>query len=159
MKSIRGVLHVSATNLAKHVGCRHLTELDRRVAEGILAAPMWRDPALTLLQKRGLAHEEAYVADLKNQGRQVVGLRDVDAATASERTVQAMRDGADVVAQADLGNGRWSGRADLLLRVEKPSERRKQSYGQLAATLRSTENWPGRELVPAEQRHRPRRGR
>ena len=70
-----------------------------------------------------------------------------------------MRDGADVVVQADLGNGWWSGRADLLLRVEKPSERRKQSYGQLAATLHSTENWPGRELVPAEQRHRPRRGR
>ena len=57
-----GSLRLSATDLAKHLGCRHLTELDRQVALGTLNASTWHDPALALLQKRGLAHEEAYVA-------------------------------------------------------------------------------------------------
>jgi uncharacterized protein len=45
----------------------------------------------------------------------------VDGETARERTVGAMREGVDVVVQAELGNSRWSGRADLLVRVERAS--------------------------------------
>ena len=72
------LLRLAATDLAKHLGCRHLTQLDRAVAEGVLPAPSWHDPALALLQARGLAHEEAYIEHLKRQERQVVWLRDVD---------------------------------------------------------------------------------
>ena len=49
-----GSLRLSATGLAKHLGCRHLTELAHQVALGTLEASTWHDPALALLQKRGL---------------------------------------------------------------------------------------------------------
>jgi len=123
-----GLLRLSATDLGKHLGCSHLTQLDRSVAEGVLPAPSWHDPALALLQKRGLAHEEAYVEHLRGQGLQVVALRDVDGETAAERTLQSIRDGVDVVVQAELSRGRWHGRADLLLRVEELSDLGSWSY-------------------------------
>lgn len=36
MKKDNGQFRYSATDLAKHLGCTHLTELDRKVAEGLL---------------------------------------------------------------------------------------------------------------------------
>ena len=65
-------LRLAAKDLAGHLACRHLTELDREVAEGRRAGPQWRDPALALLQARGLAHERAYVAYLRETGLGVV---------------------------------------------------------------------------------------
>jgi uncharacterized protein len=128
MKIDGGLLRLSATDLGKHLGCRHLTELDRQVAEGTRAFPNWHDPALAPLQKRGLAHEEAYVAHLQAQGRRILSLRDMDGETARERAVQAMREGVEVIVQADLGNERWSGRADLLVKVPRPSKLGEWSY-------------------------------
>lgn len=128
MKQVAGSLRISATDLSKHLGCRHLTELDRQVVMGTRPGPEWSDPAVALLQKRGLVHEGAYLAHLEGQGRQVLSLREVEGETARERTVQAMRDGADVIVQADLSGGRWTGRADFLLKVARPSMLGSWSY-------------------------------
>src|SRR5260221_1620449 len=122
------LLRFSASDLAKHLACKHLTELDRAVAEGRIEAPAWRDPALALLQERGLAHELAYVEHLRSSGLAVVELRDVDGIAAAERTRVAMREGADAIVQADLHESRWGGRADVLLRVPEPSDLGGWSY-------------------------------
>jgi uncharacterized protein len=45
-----------------------------------------------------------------------------------ERTVTAMRAGIGVIAQADLKNGNWFGRADVLLKVNAPSQLGNWSY-------------------------------
>ena len=45
-----------------------------------------------------------------------------------ERALEAMRAGADAIVQAELGRGRWVGRADVLLRVEEPSDLGSWSY-------------------------------
>ena len=107
--------HLSATRLANHLACRHLTQLDRAVDEGGLPRPEWRDPTLALLAERGLAHEAAYVRHL---GRDHV-VRDLrDAATGdTAATLEAMRAGAGAVVQAPLAWDGWAGRADVLLRV------------------------------------------
>ncbi len=120
---------LSATDLANHLACRHLTELDRAVAEGRLDAPAGFDPALALLAQRGAAHERAFVAHLVAAGLSVTELGDdgKDGAGA-QRTLSAMRTGADVLVQAPLGEGTWRGRADLLLRVEEPSDLGPWSY-------------------------------
>ncbi|HEX5135341.1 MAG TPA: TM0106 family RecB-like putative nuclease [Planctomycetota bacterium] len=111
-------LLLSASDLANHLACAHLTELDRAVAEGRLKAPAWHDPALELLQERGLAHEKAYVEHLRATGLTVADLRD---SPSVERTLAAMRSGAGAIVQAELKDGRVGGRADVLLRLDEPS--------------------------------------
>ena len=122
MRTRDGRLTFSAGDLAGHLACGHLSDLDRRAARGELERPVRKDPVLELLQERGLEFERAYVDHLRAQGREVVELRDVEGGTALERTREACRRGVDVIVQAELGSGRWHGRADLLVRAEGESD-------------------------------------
>jgi uncharacterized protein len=122
------VLRLAATDIANHLACRHLTQLDRSVAEGRRAAPAWRDPSLALLQQRGLLHERAYIDHLRAAGLSIVELGTDKARPSVDQTVAAMRDGADAIVQADLGGDRWIGRADVLLQVQEPSNLGHWSY-------------------------------
>ena len=123
MRVREGTVTVSATDLANHLSCRHLTTLDLRLARGELSEPSWQDPHLRVLQQRGLQHEKAYVESLRSKGLAVVDLSHAQAESASEATWAAMRDGAQVIVQAGLETGDWKGRADVLLRVEHPEPR------------------------------------
>ena len=122
------VLRLSATDAANHLACRHLTQLDRAVAEGRRKAPAWRDPGLALLQERGLRHERAYVEDLRANGLRVVELVDGALWSPVDQTMDAMRAGADVIVQASLGRDQWMGRADVLLKVPQSSSLGNWSY-------------------------------
>lgn len=129
MHIFNGSLTFSASDLSNYLACRHLSHLDRNVAEGTLDAPTWRDPGLVLLQRRGLAHEQAYVDHLRAHGLQLVDLRQVEEGdSALEKTLHAMDDGVDGIIQGALQHGAWSGRADLLMRVESPSDLGPWSY-------------------------------
>lgn len=113
---------LSATDLANHLVCKHLSELERRVALGELARPMWTDPALDLLRERGKDHERAFVPYLVSCGKRIVDLNGVESDEALCRTIDAARAGSDVIVQAALQHGRWRGRVDILERVEEPSD-------------------------------------
>jgi uncharacterized protein len=116
-------LRLSATDLANHLACRHLTALDRGVAEGRWKPPDWFRPEADVLRQRGLEHERAYLAHLERQGLTITRLPELaPAAEALAQTLDAMRSGAQAIAQATLASGRWFGRADLLLRVDGKSE-------------------------------------
>ncbi len=119
---------LTATNLANHLACKHLTGLDVRVRAGELAKPQWHDASLELLRERGIAHELAYVEHLRSQGLNVVDLGDFKGADNTERTLQAARNGVDVIVQAHLEDARFHGYADILRRVEEPSELGAWSY-------------------------------
>ncbi|PYS27384.1 MAG: hypothetical protein DMG11_16560 [Acidobacteria bacterium] len=122
-------VRLSASDMAKHLACRHLTFLDLLAARGELKRPYRHDPSVDVLIERGLRHEAAYLAYLKEQGLEV--LADVDGLdddTRFQRTLDSMRAGAAVIAQADLKDGRWYGRADVLLKVDKPSDLGNWSY-------------------------------
>lgn len=67
MQFRNGQIILSATDLIRHLGCAHLTQLDRDVIEGRRKKPVWSDPGLELLQQRGLAHESRYVDHLKSK--------------------------------------------------------------------------------------------
>ena len=122
MKSHKGGVRLSASDLANHLGCRHLTFLDLGAARGEIEAPMYRDVALEALQERGLAHETAYVDSLRTQGLSIVRLPDdLSAQEAFDQTSAAMREGRDVIVQATLLGDGWMGRADVLRRVEAPA--------------------------------------
>ena len=122
MKSHKGGVRLSASDLANHLGCRHLTFLDLGAARGEIDAPMYRDVALEALQERGLAHETAYVESLRTQGLSIVRVpNDLPAQEAFDQTCAAMREGHDVIVQATLLGDGWMGRADVLRRVEAPA--------------------------------------
>src|SRR5437762_6736569 len=112
MQLIDANVVLSATDLAKHLACRHATVLDLMAARGEIQRVYRNDPSIEVLEERGRRHEAAYLAHLREQGHGVVEGRGL------EGTSDAMRRGAGVIAQADLQNGRWRGRADIL-RIER----------------------------------------
>lgn len=118
MKYEKDHLKLAATDLANHLGCRHLTQLARLVASGELKRPFWHDPALEVLIKRGHDHEAAYVDHLRKKNLTVVDLKN----KSPEYTVEAMREGADVITQATLEDGAWAGMADILIKVDGKSK-------------------------------------
>ena len=135
MRTAAHGLDLSASDLANHLGCHHLTQLDLAVATGDRQPPEWRDPALAVLQQRGLELEQTYLDHLRRQGRHVVELGSDEDGSALERTISAMRGGAEIIYQATLRSGHWHGRADFLKRVERPSELGSWSYEVLDAKL------------------------
>lgn len=118
MRLLHTILTLTPTDVAAHLACRHLTQLDRAIATGTLPITIRPDPHLVALRQRGELHEAAYVQTLVAQGRTVTDLRGTHDAGA---TLEAMRRGVDVIVQPPLASGRVVGRADVLLRVHGDS--------------------------------------
>ena len=125
-----GRLTLSATDLSNFLSCRHRTALEMGVAAGRFSRPQVDDPRLDALFRRGLDHEAAYVSSLTaSSTARVVGLGDVtERASAIQQTVAAMREGADAIVQAALGDDRWYGRPDVLRKVAGASALGAWSY-------------------------------
>src|ERR1700730_7220615 len=123
MRVRQGTATLSATDLANHLSCRHLTTLDLRLAKGEIAEPSWENPHLRVLQQLGLEHEKTYIESLRSKGLTIVDLSNEAEEMAGESTWAAMKSGAQAIVQARLGSGDWRGRADVLLRVERLEKR------------------------------------
>ncbi|MFT5517371.1 MAG: putative RecB family nuclease [Rhodothermales bacterium] len=124
MQLTQGILLLSASDLTNHLGCDHLTELNRAVTRGELEKPHYKDHALELLQARGLRFEGEFVDHLRRQGtlHDLREDRDKDdpegqRLRALDKTRKAMASGVDFIVQATLQTGRWRGVADVLRRV------------------------------------------
>lgn len=135
-----GRLVLSPTDLARFLGCAHATALDLRVALGRAPAPSEGvDEQLAFIAARGLAHERAYLERLRGEGRRVVvAAPSADPVAAEAATVAAMRHGADAIAQGTLFDGRWIGRADVLLRRELAAGEPRSTYGDWAYDIVDT---------------------
>lgn len=122
MKNTSGTIHLVASDLVGHLNCRHLSSLDVQVASGLLAKPDYYDPLLEILRERGRRHEQDFIEDLKTSCYEVAVIEGVDITEESVRaTLRTMRNGNAIIAQAALRYDRWSGRADIIRRVETPS--------------------------------------
>ena len=131
MKQTTDALVRSPTDLSNFLSCRHLSTLDLRVARGEMERPERYAPVLEDLRARGLAHERAYLERLRAEGLTIAGgseTGDGTAASGVEATLDAMREGVDVVYQATLEDDGWSGRVDFLRRVDVPSDLGAWSY-------------------------------
>jgi hypothetical protein len=91
MRVRQGKLTQSATDLANHMSCRHLTNVDLRLARGEIAEPSWENPNLRVMQQRGLEHEKAYVKSLRSKGLVVIDLSHEPEELASEATWAARK--------------------------------------------------------------------
>src|SRR5213594_3970540 len=129
MRQTGSVLRLSATDLANHLACHHLTQLNLAVARGERRPPDFYRPDVAILRERGSEHEMAFLSHLEGQGLRIARPADApDEDGAFGRTLSAMREGADVIVQATLLDGRWFGRADVLRRVPRPSRLGAWSY-------------------------------
>ena len=133
MRLVDDLLKLSATDLANHLSCARLSELDFAAAEGRARKPRWRDPLAALLAERGLEHEKAYLEHLRAAGD--LAVEQIGADRGAAATAAAMRAGVDLIYQAPLGNERWFGRADFLRRCAVPSALGEWSYEVIDAKL------------------------
>ena len=129
MRSIDGIIQLSAADLMGHLSCRHLTKLDTAVATGKLEGPKVWDPLLQILWERGMAHEQSYIEHLEQAGLEVARIDGAGIETKQVNdTIDAMRAGTQIIVQGALTYGKWAGRTDILRRVEPQSELGDWSY-------------------------------
>lgn len=123
-------LLLSATDVARHLACRHLTQLELSVAEGERPKPrFFPDPQLDALRWRGSEHERAFLDHLRAQGLDVEAMPAAeDPMAATARTRDAIERGVEVIAQGTLLGGGWRGRPDVLIRVAAPESSRGWLY-------------------------------
>jgi len=122
MQKQNSIVYYSASDIANFLDCEHLTMLDLINLETPLPQAVDDDEAI-LYQRKGLAHEAAYLQQLQSHATHfadISGYRD-NVAIAIDQTRAAMRDGADIIYQAALMDGCFIGHADFLKRVPKTS--------------------------------------
>jgi uncharacterized protein len=101
-----------------------------------MSKPRIWDPVLETLAERGAQHEQAFIEHLKSVGHSVTIVDGVGIdSSAFDSTLKAMKRGDPVIVQGALQAGRWNGRADVLLRVERPSRLGHWSYEVIDAKL------------------------
>src|SRR5713101_7516651 len=122
MRRDAGSLVLSATDLSNFLNCPHRTALEMGEALGKGKRPVWSNSLVEALFARGLEHERNYVSRLSAAGKKVVDLTEIKShEKAISAALEAMGDGAEVIVQGAVGDRRWYGRPDVLLRVESPS--------------------------------------
>ena len=73
MQLIDGRPVYAATDLVGFLACTHRLALERAALAELVERPIRDDPEIELIAKRGVAHELAYLAELRASGRSVVG--------------------------------------------------------------------------------------
>jgi predicted RecB family nuclease len=123
MRKIDGALRLSASDLMRFKGCRHATTLDLRRLEVGDIEPGEDSAEAELLQRQGDEHELAFLNKLKASGRTVLEIpkEGLSLEQSVQLTLEAMRQGPDVIFQGALLGGAWGGYSDFLERVERPS--------------------------------------
>jgi uncharacterized protein len=129
MKIIDSTIYLSASDLSTYISCKHATFLNLQLAKKIISSPPTYDnPSLRALQQRGEEFESDYIKYLKDSGKTVVEISKGETKEAAAQTVEAMKQGADVIYQARLEQDTWNGWADFLIRVDKAGKFGSWSY-------------------------------
>lgn len=129
MKYKNNKIIYSPSDLSSHSSCKHLTQLNKQHARGEIADPeMYNNRVLTMLKEKGIEFEASHLQKLKDEGKTIAEINNEDP-HAEKHTIDAMKAGVDVVYQARLKeDGKWSGWADFLMRVDTPSNLGEWSY-------------------------------
>jgi hypothetical protein len=131
----------SASDLVNYLECEHLTALDLIDLETPLPKTKDSDQA-KLIQDKGYAHEADFLAVLKARHSSLIDIAAIGGNLEQKiaNTLQAMRDGFEIIFQATLRDGSLIGHADFLRKVSRPSELGDWSYEVM-------DNYPAIEAV------------
>jgi predicted RecB family nuclease len=135
MRVQKGTIYLSPSDLTRFQSCEHASALDLRFTNGDELHPAQDTADVVLLQKKGLAHEETFLAKLP-QDDVVQICRDKDFETAAEQTRDAMRYGAAWIYQGALESGHWQGWSDFMEKKSVPSALGDYSYEVLDTKLK-----------------------
>ena len=120
MKIVEGRVRVAASDVANFLACQELTQLDLRMARGMLRPPHPVDLGFEDLVRRGEEHERGVLERFRADGHEVADL--TGAGDPAEATADAIRAGAGVIYQGTLtGPGdevALFGRPDFLVRAD-----------------------------------------
>ena len=131
----------SASDLSNHIHCKHLTNLNYDVVEGLKEKPISNNKVLDVLRERGIDFENSFLNELESKGFSIVKI-DQEVENARQKTIEAMHQGADYIYQARLSNEKWQGWADFLVKVNQSSNLGDWSY-EVIDTKLSTETRAG----------------
>ena len=139
MQRIDGRVVYSATDLNQYLECGHLVALERAAAEGRMTRP---DPGkqVALIAEKGLLHEQRYLDAMRARHETIVEIVQTASSLAgveqaARDTLAAMETGASVIYQATFFHDGFIGKADFLLRIERPSAKWGWSYEVLDTKL------------------------
>ncbi len=143
MRLSDGRIQLAPTDLGPHLECVHATACARAWALGEGAGPSGGGDYQELIRTKGDLHEARVLARLREAGVDIVEIpRTNDPEMAQELTIQAMSAGAQAIAQATFVRDGWSGRADILERVDLPTELGGWGYEAVDAKLARNEALP-----------------
>ena len=119
MRLTDGHIQLAPTDLGPHLECAHATACARAFALGAGPGPAGGGDYQELIRTKGDLHEARVLTRLREAGVDIVEIpRTDEPEQAQELTLQAMRAGAQAIAQATFVRDGWSGRADILERVD-----------------------------------------
>src|SRR5215208_5850233 len=135
MRLEKGSIVLSPSDLTRFQTCEHASALDLKFTKGDKLQPAEDTADVVLLQKKGLAHEETFLAKLP-QDDVVKISHDKDFAIAAEQTQEAMRHGVAWIYQGALESGHWQGWSDFMERKNVHSALGDYSYEVLDTKLK-----------------------
>lgn len=142
MKKENSGIIFSPSDLANHLSCKHLTNLNKKAALGEIKKPTYKNRVLDMLRDRGIQFETEFLQKLREEGKSIVEISQTQQ-DAEQATIEAMKRGVDVIYQARLiEEGVWSGWSDFVLKVDMPSNLGDWSY-QVMDTKLATETRAG----------------
>lgn len=136
MRKSKDEIIFSASDLANHIHCKHLTNLNHDAVNGVLEKSFTSNKSLLLLRERGEEFEQQILSEFENSGKTVFKV-DKDTTDAYGQTISAMRSGYDYIYQARLSTKKWQGWADFLRKVEGTSNLGDWSYEVIDTKLSS----------------------
>jgi len=131
-----GTFLYSASDVVHFLDCEHLTSLDLRAFAEDLPKTKDDEQAI-LIQEKGLSHESAVVEKLRAQHASFIDIAKVSdqRQAKANATIQAMREGIEIIFQATFLQGEWLGYADFLRRTDTSSALGDYSYEVLDTKL------------------------
>ena len=127
MRKSNNQIIFSASDLSNHIHCKHLTNLNHDVLQGLKKKPVSSNKVLDVLRERGVDFENSFLVELETKGLSIVKI-DPEEANPKQKTIDAMHEGVDYIYQARLSNDNWQGWADFLIKVATPSSLGNWSY-------------------------------
>jgi predicted RecB family nuclease len=125
MKKSDGEIWFSPSDLITYMDSPFASYMERlRIEDPNIRGLMdEEDTLLQSLQSKGYEHEDAFLGSLKSGGKTIVEVdKDCSTSASADQTIKAMKDGAEIIAQAYLSHERFAGYADFLFKVPGDSK-------------------------------------
>jgi len=117
---------LSPSGLTAYLECEHLARLELEVKRGERVKPVVENLQAELIRRKGEEHEDAYLQQLLDEGRDVVRISSNQGSDpergltlfelGARKTIEALLAGREVIYQAMFVDGEWRGIADFVVR-------------------------------------------